>query len=137
MDPALIAVTNHIDRWNNQQRSLWVELFAPTMVFEDPVGTPPKVGIDAVHQSWDRSFTAGRRWTLHPDKIISVGSEAAVVMVNKGDLQGRQVEITSIETFTVNGSGLIVRIRSFFNQPEDFALSTYFTPLRTDSESNS
>jgi hypothetical protein len=53
-------------------------------------------------------------------------------MVNKGDLQGHQVEITSIETFTVDESGLIVHIRSFFNQPEDFALSEYFTPQRSD-----
>lgn len=137
MDPALTAVTRHVDYWNNQDRSQWVGLFSPHMVFEDPVGSPPKLGIDAVHKSWDRSFTAGRRWTLHPDRIISVGSEAAVVMVNKGDLQGRQVEITSIETFTVDESGHIVRIRSFFHQPEDFALSPYFTPERNDSESNS
>jgi len=132
MDPALRAVTKHVEFWNSQQRSNWVDLFSTNMVFEDPVGSPPKTGLDAVHKSWDRSFTAGRCWTLHPQKIISVGLEAAVFMVNKGDLQGRQVEITSIETFTVDESGLIVHIRSFFNQPEDFALSEYFTPQRSD-----
>lgn len=135
MDSALTAVTKHVEYWNDQQRSSWVKLFSPEMVFEDPVGTPPKIGIDAVHKSWDRSFTDGRRWTLHPEKIISVGSEAAVLMVNKGDLQGRHVEISSIETFTVDESGLIVHIRSFFHQPDDFALSPYFTPQRTESDS--
>lgn len=133
MDPALTAVTRHVEYWNNQDRSQWIDLFSPQMVFEDPVGSPPKLGIDAIRKSWDRSFTADRRWTLFPDKIISVGTEAAVVMVNKGNLQGRQVEITSIETFTVDQSGLIVHIRSFFNQPEDFALSSYFTPQHTES----
>ncbi|MGA0878364.1 MAG: hypothetical protein ACO3SP_04535, partial [Ilumatobacteraceae bacterium] len=92
--------------------------------------TPPKVGLEAVHNSWDRSFTPGRRWTLHPQTIISVGQEAAVLMLNRGDLQGRQVEITSIETFTVDTADLIVHIRSFFNQPQDFALANYFTPQR-------
>lgn len=135
MDPALTAVTKHVEYWNDQQRSLWVGLFSPSMIFEDPVGTPPKVGMEAVHNSWDRSFTDGRRWRLNPEKIISVGTEAAVVMRNKGDLQGRQVEITSIETFTVDESGLIVHIRSFFHQPEDFSLNPYFTPQRTESDS--
>lgn len=132
MDPARFALDRHVELWNGQQRDRWVALFAPTMVFEDPVGTPPKIGLEAVHSSWDRSFTPGRRWTLHPQVVVSVGHEAAVLMLNKGDLQGRQVEITSIETFTVDTDGLIVHIRSFFEQPEDFALADYFTPQRDD-----
>ena len=41
---------------------------------------------------------------------------------------GRQVETRSIEIFRVNEDGLIVSVRSFFDQPTDFALSSYFTP---------
>lgn len=130
MDPARSALERHVELWNGQQRDQWVALFSPAMVFEDPVGTPPKVGLEAVHNSWDRSFTPGRRWTLLPQTVISVGQEAAVLMLNSGDLQGRRVEITSIETFTVDADGLIVHIRSFFNQPTDFALADYFTPQR-------
>lgn len=130
MDPARQALERHVEYWNAQQRDRWVALFSSAMIFEDPVGTPPKVGLEAVHSSWDRSFTPGRRWTLHPRTIISLGREAAVVMLNKGDLQGRQVEITSIETFAVDAEGLIAHIRSFFEQPQDFALADYFTPQR-------
>ena len=130
MDPARRDLELHVDHWNHQRRDQWVALFSPAMVFEDPVGTPPKVGLEAVHNSWDRSFTPGRRWTLHPRTVVSAGREAAVLMVNQGDLQGRLVEITSIETFTVDTDGLIVHIRSFFDQPQDFALADYFTPQR-------
>ncbi|MFM8382569.1 MAG: nuclear transport factor 2 family protein [Actinomycetota bacterium] len=130
MDPARQALERHVEFWNGQQRDRWVALFSSAMVFEDPVGTPPKVGLAAVHNSWDRSFTPGRRWTLHPQTVISVGQEAAVLMLNSGDLQGRRVEITSLETFTVDADGLIVHIRSFFEQPQDFALADYFTPQR-------
>lgn len=132
MDRARLALERHIDFWNRRERELWVALFSPDMIFEDPVGTPPKVGLEAVHNSWDRSFTPGRRWTLHPQTIVSVGDEAAVLMLNKGDLQGRHVEITSIETFTVDADGRIVHIRSFFEQPQDFALADYFTPQRDE-----
>lgn len=132
MTIATDAVAAHVDAWNRQSRSEWIALFSADMVFEDPVGTPPKVGLEAVHATWDRSFAPGRRWTLHPAHVVGAGLEAAVMMINKGDLAGRQVEVHSIEIFTVDATGRIVRIRSFFDQPTDFALANYFTPDRRD-----
>ena len=130
--PAVVAVRNHVRFWNEMNRASWVVLFAPDVVFEDPVGSAPKLGIDAVHKSWDRSFAPGRRWTLHPQQIVGGGSEAAVVMRNEGDLAGQHVRVDSIEIFRVDAAGLINHVRSFFDQPADFALSDYFTPDRTD-----
>lgn len=126
------AVQSHVAFWNAMDRESWIQLFSPYMVFEDPVGTPEKVGMDAVFKSWDRSFKPGRRWTLHPEHVVAAGNEAAVVMRNEGDLNGQKVTIRSIEIFMVDDSGLLVRIRSFFDQPTDFALSDYFTPERTE-----
>ena len=126
------AVHSHVAFWNAMDRESWIQLFSPHMVFEDPVGTPEKVGLDAVHKSWDRSFKPGRRWTLHPEHVVAAGNEAAVVMRNEGDLNGQKVTIRSIEIFIVDDSGLLVRIRSFFDQPIEFALSDYLTPDRTD-----
>ncbi len=113
-------------------RESWVALFSPEVVFEDPVGSTPKVGLTAVHNSWDKSFTPGRRWTLHPSQIVPGGSEAAVVMRNEGDLGGKKVRVDSIEVFRVDHAGLIVHVRAFFEQPTGFALSDYFTPDRRD-----
>lgn len=132
MTPVQLAVQSHVSRWNAMDREAWIQLFAPRMVFEDPVGTPEKIGIDAVHKSWDRSFKPGRRWTLHPEQVVAAGNEAAVVMRNEGDLEGERVIIRSIEIFVVDESGLLCRIRSFFDQPTEFALSEYFTPGRSD-----
>ena len=111
------AVHSHVALWNAMDRESWIQLFSPHMIFEDPVGTPEKVGLDAVHKSWDRSFKPGRRWTLHPEHVVAAGNEAAVVMRNEGDLNGQKVTIRSIEIFIVDDSGLLVRIRSFFDQP--------------------
>jgi len=130
--PAVVAVQNHVRFWNAMDRDSWVALFSPVVVFEDPVGSAPKVGTDAVHKSWDRSFAPGRRWTLHPQQIVGGGSEAAVVMRNDGDLAGRSVRVDSIEIFRVDAEGFIAHVRAFFDQPADFALSDYFTPHRAD-----
>ena len=132
MGLARAAVERHVESWNLQDRDSWVKLFSPTVVFEDPVGAPPKHGLDAVHNSWDRSFRPGRRWYLHPRQIIEAGFEAAVVMHNEGHLGDDRVEVNGIEIFTVNAAGLIVSVRSFFEQPEDFALDDYFTTTRTE-----
>lgn len=130
--PAVDAVRNHVRHWNSMDRAAWVRLFSPDVVFEDPVGSAPKHGIEAVHRSWDRSFTPGRRWTLHPERVVGGGSEAAVVMRNEGDLAGRKVQVDSVEVFQVDATGLIIRVRAFFDQPTDFALSPYFTPDRVE-----
>ena len=130
--PAVAAVRAHVDAWNTMDRERWVGLFSPDVVFEDPVGAPPKVGVDAVHKTWDRSFTPGRRWTLRPRQIVAGGNEAAVVMHNVGELGDQHVEVNSIEIFTTDHRGLIVHVRAFFDQPTEFALADWFTPERSE-----
>ncbi|MFZ8901048.1 MAG: nuclear transport factor 2 family protein [Ilumatobacteraceae bacterium] len=130
---AVTAVKAHVDTWNSMDRARWVALFSPDVVFEDPVGASPKVGIDAVHKTWDRSFTPGRRWTLHPRQIVAGGdAEAAVVMHNVGELGDKRVEVNSVEIFTVGHDGRIERVRAFFDQPTEFALADWFTPERSE-----
>lgn len=130
--PAIRAVQSHVHHWNRMEREPWVALFSPSVIFEDPVGSPLKHGLDAVHNSWDRSFTPGRRWTLEPRQIVGGGDEAAVVMKNHGVIGERRVEVDSIEVFRVDADGRIVHVRAFFDQPTEFALADYFTPDRTD-----
>jgi steroid delta-isomerase len=130
MGLAHTVVEKHAEHWNAMDRDAWVHLFSPDVIFEDPVGSPPKQGIDAVRNSWDRSFRPGRRWFLHPQHIVEAGREAAVVMHNEGHLGDDRVEVRGIEIFTVDEAGLIVSVRSFFDQPTDFALDDYFTADR-------
>ena len=131
--PAVAAVAAHVEAWNSMDRDRWVALFSPDMVFEDPVGAPPKTGLDAVNKTWDRSFTPGRRWTLHPRQIVAGGdTEAAVVMHNAGELGDKRVEVNSVEIFSVGDDGRIVRVRAFFDQPTEFDLADWFTPERSE-----
>jgi len=134
MGLARTAVDNHVAYWNARDRASWVKLFSDAVTFEDPVGTPPKTGVEAVRNSWDRSFRPGRRWHLRPRQIVEAGLEAAVVMHNEGHLGDRVVEVNGIEIFTVDAHGLIVSVRSFFDQPTEFALDDYFTPVRSSAD---
>ena len=126
--PAVHAVEQHAARWNAQDRAAWLELYADDVVFEDPVGKAPKLGRVAAEGSWDNSFTEGRVWTLHPHRIIAGANEAAVIMHNRGVLQGREVELEGIEIWKVDDAGKVVHVRAFFEQPSDFELNPFFVP---------
>jgi hypothetical protein len=122
------AVRRHVEFWNSQRREDWLALFADDVTFDDPVGAPTKHGRIAAETSWDSSFTPGRRWTLHPQRITVCGDEAAVLMHNVGDLDGRQVSVEGVEIWKVNSAGLVCAVRAYFEQPQDFELSPYFRP---------
>lgn len=127
--PAVRAVQLHAANWNARDRAAWLALFDDSVTFEDPVGKAPKPGRTAAEGSWDNSFTEGRVWTLHPQRIIPGGAhEAAVLMRNLGDLHGEQVELEGIEIYRVNELGLIVSVRAFFEQPTEFELNPFFVP---------
>ena len=127
--PAVRAVQRHAANWNARDRAAWLALFDDSVTFEDPVGKPPKLGRAAAEGSWDNSFTEGRVWTLHPQRIIGGGEfEAAVHMLNRGVLHGKEVELESIELYRVDETGLIVSVRAFFEQPTDFELNPFFVP---------
>ena len=126
------AVLLHCKYWNSRQRAEWMSLFAPDVVFEDPVGARPKIGDEAIRNTWDRSLTPGREWTLNPTRIVGTDVEVAVQMHNLGNIEGQQVEVHGIEVWKVNSAGLVVSVRAFFEQPEDFELSSYFQIDRVD-----
>ena len=122
---ARLAVERHCEYWNARDQQQWSALFAEEVVFEDPVGAPPKHGLEAVRNSWERSLTPGREWRLVPARIVACGSEAAVVMRNEGNLDGRSVLVESLEVWRVREDGLVVSVRAFF-EPDPAVQSEYF-----------
>jgi hypothetical protein len=128
---AELAIRLHCQYWNARDQVAWSALFAPEVVFEDPVGAPPKVGLDAVRQSWENSLTPGREWRLVPTRIHCGGSEAVVLMRNEGNLHGESVVVESIEVWKVEADGLVVSVRAFF-EPDPSVQSDYFQTERAD-----
>ena len=125
------AVERHCEFWNARDQQAWSALFADEVVFEDPVGAPPKLGPEAVRESWERSLTPGREWHLVATRIIACGSEAAVVMRNEGNLHGTSVVVETLEIWRVRDDGLVTSIRAFF-EPDPHVQSDYFQTSRPE-----
>jgi steroid delta-isomerase len=130
---AELAVRRHCKYWNARDQASWSAIFSTDVVFEDPVGSPPKIGPVAVQHSWERSLTPGREWTLVPARIAACGCEAAVLMRNEGNLHGQEVLVESIEIWKVGADGLVTSVRAFF-ESDPQVQSDYFLTSRSEDE---
>jgi steroid delta-isomerase len=126
--PARWAVEQHAARWNARDRESWLSLYSDDVVFEDPVGKAPKHGRQAAEGSWDNSLRDGREWTLVPQRIITGGNEAVVLMRNEGLVDGVEAVVEGIEVWKVDDEGRVVHVRAFFEQPEEIELDPFFQP---------
>ena len=115
MGAAADAFAAHVRAWNSRSRAEWLTLFHEDIEMEDPVGGVPKRGREALATTWERSQTNDRRWTLHPQRVVEGGNEAAIVLLNRGELPDGNVEVTSIEIWRVDAAGKVVSIRTFFD----------------------
>ena len=91
-----------------------IALFAPDASFEDPVGTPPMVGHDALRAFFSQGSAMKRSAEL--ERIAICGKEAAFAFRARLDAgEGGQVTIHPFETLVVNDDGLIVQMRAYFD----------------------
>jgi hypothetical protein len=97
--------------------NLWKGFATKKVIFEDPVGTPPKVGWEQWSDMWDRfnPFTVDYR----PEHVYVRGNEAAIAFYHKMNTGGEVVEIRDIEIWKFdNGT---VEIRCWWDPPESGA----------------
>ncbi|TZG25729.1 nuclear transport factor 2 family protein [Sphingomonas montanisoli] len=120
------AMQTHFDAWNAQDRSRWMANFSASVVFEDPIGGPKKVGTESVRLSWDNSFKNGRSWKLEPILMQICSDQAACHIRNTGDLNGETAVIDSIEVYTIGDDGKIAYVRTWFTPPPGVVLDPYF-----------
>jgi ketosteroid isomerase-like protein len=118
------AIDRHIECWNAGDREGWIALFDPDVVFEDPVGVPPKRGLEAARLQWDRSFKPGQRWTLGTRVLYLRGSDAAFVASNRGVIDGETFDFETIEIWTLGEHGKFVHVRGYYDPPAE--VDTYF-----------
>ena len=91
-----------------------VALFAPDASFEDPVGTSPMIGHDALRAFFSQG--SAMKMSAELDRIAICGNEAAYAFRARLDAgEGGQVTIHPFETLVVGDDGLIVQMRAYFD----------------------
>jgi steroid delta-isomerase len=93
-----------------------VALFADDATVEDPVGSEPRVGLEAIHGFFATLENLERETELVSLRVC--GREAAFQFVITFDAGGQRMRLEPIDTVVFNSEGKILSLRSYFS-PSD------------------
>lgn len=110
----MVAVVHaYVDGFERGDLDALVSLFAPDATVEDPVGTPPKRGIDEIRDFYAVSIATGAKLELLGEPRCAANYVAFPFAV-KLEWQGKRQIIEVIDTFRINDDGKITEMRAFF-----------------------
>lgn len=114
-DPAAMtaAVQAYVAALNAGDLEAIVALYADDASVEDPVGSPPKLGIAAIRTFYARSTAIALQAALDGEVRV-VGNECAFAFSVSFVHEGRRTTIRPIDTFRFDDAGRIVQMRAFF-----------------------
>lgn len=109
----LAAVHRYIRALNDADLEGVVALYADDAVVEDPVGTPPHRGRDAIRAFYAGSVALQLQVRLDGEVRIAA-NQAAFAFQVRFAWNGQDTTISPIDVFEFNEQGLITHMRAFF-----------------------
>ena len=110
---ATAAVHAYVAALNAGDLDAIVALYAQDATVEDPVGSPPKAGIEAIRSFYARSTAIKLEVALEGELRVA-GNECAFAFSVSFVHEGRRTTIRPIDTFRFNEDGRIVQMRAYF-----------------------
>lgn len=105
------AVARYVEAFEKADLSIIEDMYAANATVEDPVGTPPHVGIEAIKAFYKSAFDMGVKLVLD-GKPRCAGNSVAfnfhVVMPG--------MKISPIDVFELNADGKIKNMRAYWSQ---------------------
>lgn len=112
-NPKLVAVESYIKALCNHDLDVIRELYADDARLEDPVGSEPISGIDAIIGFYETAFSSGISARL--DGAVRLTEDCAafpfVVELNPGN---GEMQLDVIDVFTFNSDDKIVDMKAFW-----------------------
>lgn len=113
------TVEQYMALFTANDRDGWLALWADDATMEDPVGSEPRVGKEAIGAFFDQGQTQADSVELRPDgPVIVLGHEAAFRFEVRPTLGGTAFVLPAIDVMTFDEAGLITSQRAFV----DFAM---------------
>jgi steroid delta-isomerase len=110
------AVTAYFGAIGRLGANAVAEAFAPNGVSNDPAGTPPHAGRDAVRQFMLGRLGAAEQLAFTADHIFVAGDTAAVKWTARLTAKnGRSVTVEGIDVFAVNDQGEIQTLDAYWD----------------------
>jgi steroid delta-isomerase len=103
------VVERYMDAFNEKDISIIRDMYADDAVVEDPVGTDPYVGIDAILGFYEGAINTGPALSLNGQVRCAGNSAAFPFQARMGD-----VTIDIIDVFDFNDEGKVINMRAFW-----------------------
>ena len=111
----ITAVNKYVEAFANSDIDIIKQLYSHDAVVEDPVGTDPHKGMDAIVAFYTTGLTAGAKLEL-TGPVRCAGNTAAFPFVCKvGDMS-----INIIDVFEFNDAGKVTSMKAYWG-PENFS----------------
>lgn len=107
------AVHTYVEAFEKGDAALAASIYADDAVIEDPIGTPPKVGMDAILQFYQESVATGAKLVLQ-GPIRVAAAHAAFAMQVRLNWGGKDMAIDVIDTFAFNEAGKVIKMNAYF-----------------------
>ncbi len=109
------AIDAYAEGWRTGDAEPWLALFSKDAIIEDPVGSAPHVGIDAIQALW-RSVHRRMQLELQIHRVAICGSEAmAAFDLHVVDERGKKSVIDVVDIFGFDGDGRITSVRAYWD----------------------
>ncbi|MEV5834345.1 nuclear transport factor 2 family protein [Nocardia sp. NPDC052112] len=95
-----------------------VDLYAPDAVVEDPIGTEPKRGHDAIREFYEVLANLDRETELHADSIRIAGNHAAFMFTLVTKFGDQRFALAPIDAMDFDDEGKIVAMRAYWGQDD-------------------
>lgn len=92
-----------------------VALYAPDAVIEDPIGTEPKQGHEAIRAFYDVIASLERETSLAPETVRIAGNHAAFVFTLVTKAGGQRMTLSPIDVMEFDTEGRITRMRAYWS----------------------
>lgn len=109
----IAAVHTYVEAFDKGDVDMAVGIFADDATVEDPIGTPPHAGREAIHAFYAASMKTGAKLTLTGPLRVAAAHVAFPFQVSL-NWQGRDMVIEVIDTFAFNDAGKVSRMQAFF-----------------------
>jgi steroid Delta-isomerase len=105
------TVRQYVDAVGRQDLDATLALFAKDARQEDPVGTPPNVGHDAIRDFFERAY-AGSFTTTLTGPLLVTGDHAAVHFTIEVPTGAEPFVVRVVDLIRFDGAGLIADLRA-------------------------
>lgn len=112
------AMQAYIDGFNNDDVEAVIALYAQDATVEDPVGSEPLRGIEAIADFYRMAFKTGAKLSLSAPIRTSHGDAAAMAFEVHLQLEQGPSVIQVIDVMTFNAEGKFVSMRAYWG-PSD------------------